>query len=136
MSKAKNLLEKLRPDRTDKKQVKTVERIAAIGHTTDAVGWRPVSYTIPDRFRQFLDNLDADIDHFIAHAHPDQYNPRFYEKTVDEEVALALQELEMQREEHIRSIHNIRTYQHASLKDMESHLQRMKETLDNIKEVQ
>ena len=83
MSKVKNILDKLRPDNTNNKQAKTVERIAAIGHTTDAVGWRPVPYTTPDRFNQFLTNLESDIDSFIAKANPDRYNPCFYERTVD-----------------------------------------------------
>ena len=75
MSKVKNFLNKLLPDRSDSKQAKTVERIAAIGHTTDAVGWRPVPYTTPDRFAQFLSDLDSDIGRFIAQAGPDRYNP-------------------------------------------------------------
>lgn len=136
MSKVKNILDKLRPDNTNNKQAKTVERIAAIGHTTDAVGWRPVPYTTPDRFNQFLTNLESDIDSFIAKANPDRYNPCFYERTVDGEVALALKELAAQRTEHVRAIHNIRNYQIASKKDIEYHLQRMEEALDRIKEVQ
>ena len=136
MSKVKNLLDKLRPDRSDNKQAKTVERIAAIGHTTEAVGWRPVPYTAPNRFDQFLSNLDSDIESFISQAGPDRYNPRFYERTVDGEVALALKELKAQRTEHKRSIHNIRIYQQASLKDIENNLQRMEEALAKNKEVQ
>lgn len=136
MSKVNNILDKLRPDRSDSKQVKTVERIAAIGHTTEAVGWRPVPYTTPDRFEQFLSNLDSDIESFIAQAGPDRYNPRFYERIVDEEVNLALKQLAPQRTEHKRSIHNIRIYQQASLKDTEGHLQRMEEALAKNKEVQ
>lgn len=135
MSKLKNILDKLRPDRTDSKQVKTVERIAAIGHTTDAVGWRPIPYTVPKRFEQFLADVDADVESFIAKAGPDRYNPRFYERIVDGEVALALKELECQRTEHKRSIHNIRGYQKASLKDIEGDLQRMEEALEKNKEV-
>lgn len=136
MSKVKNILDKLRPDNTNNKQAKTVERIAAIGHTTDAVGWRPVPYTTPERFDQFLTNLESDIDSFIAKANPDRYNPRFYERTVDGEVDLALKELAAQRTEHVRAIHNIRNYQIASQKDIEYHLQRMEEALDRIKEVE
>lgn len=134
MNKIKNMLDKLRPDRTDKKHAKTVERIAAIGHTTDAVGWRPVPYTIPQRFEQFLSNLDDNIKDFIAKASPDRYNPRFFEQVINEEVSLALKELDMQRTEHCRSIHNIRIYQNASLADIEMHLQRMKEALSKNKE--
>lgn len=136
MSKVKSILDKLRPDRSDSKQAKTVERIAAIGHTTEAVGWRPVPYTTPDRFDRFLSNLDSDIESFIAQAGPDRYNPRFYERTVDGEVDLALKELKAQRTEHKRSIHNIRIYQQASLKDIENHLRRMEEALAKNKEVQ
>lgn len=134
MSKGKNMLDKLRPDRTDKKHAKTVERIAAIGHTTDAVGWRPVPYTTPQRFEQFLSNLDSKIEDFIAKASPDRYNPRFFEQIINEEVALALKELAMQRTEHVRSIHNIRNYQNASLADIEMHLQRMQEAHSTNKE--
>lgn len=136
MSKVKNVLDKLRPDRSDSKQAKTVERIAAIGHTGDAVGWRPVPYTTPDRYAQFLSNLDSDIGSFIAKAGPDRYNPEFYTRNVDGEVALAIKELKSQRTEHKRSIHNIRIYQQACLKDLENHLQRMEEALAKNKEEQ
>ena len=135
MSKIKNMLEKLRPNQIDNKQAKTVERIAAIGHSSDAVGWRPVPYITPDRFEQFLGNLDADIESFIAQANPDCYNAHFYEKTVDGEVTLALKELAAQRTEHKRSIHNIRIYQQASLIDIENHRKRMEEAFTNKKEV-
>ena len=92
MSKVKNILSKLRPDRTDSKQAKTVERIAAIGHSSDAVGWRPVPYTIPDRFNQFISHLDSDIESFISQGNPDRYNALYFEGTVDAEVKLALKE--------------------------------------------
>lgn len=136
MSKVKNILDKLRPDSNGNKQAKTVERIAAIGHTNDAIGWRPVPYTTPDRFTNFLSNLDSDIESFIAQAGPDRYNTRFYDRIVDGEVNLAITELKAQRTEHKRSIHNIRIYQQASLKDIENHLQRMKEALTKNEEVQ
>lgn len=136
MAKLKNILNKLRPDRTDNKQAKTVERVAAIGHSSDAVGWRPVPYTTPDHFAQFLSNLDADITAFISQANPDCYNARFYERTINDEIALALKELDSQRTEHKRSIHNIRIYQQASLTAIESHRQRMEEALARNKEVQ
>ena len=124
MSKIKNMLEKLRPNQIDNKQAKTVERIAAIGHSSDAVGWRPVPYITPDRFESF-----------IAQANPDCYNAHFYEKTVDGEVTLALKELAAQRTEHKRSIHNIRIYQQASLIDIENHRKRMEEAFTKKKEV-
>lgn len=136
MSKVKNILDKLRPDSNGNKQAKTVERIAAIGHTTDAIGWRPVPYTTPDRFTKFLSDLDSDIGSFIAKAGPDKYNPEYYKIIVDGEVALAIKELKPQRTEHERSIHNIRIYQQACLKDLENHLQRMEEALAKNKEVQ
>lgn len=136
MAKKKNFLDKLKANLTDSKQANTVERIAAIGHSCDAVGWRPVPYTMSDRFTKFLSNLDTDVKGFISKANPDRYNARFYERTVKEEVALALLELTAQRTEHKRSIHNIRIYQQASLSDIEYHLQRMEEALDHNKEVQ
>lgn len=123
----KEFLANLRPDRTDSKQVKTVERIAAINHSTEAVGWRPVGYTIPEHFEKFLQNLEADVEDLISKANPDMYNPRFYDKTVDIEVEIAKKELAGQRIEHERSIHNIRIYQQASLADIENHLHRVEE---------
>lgn len=134
MTKMKNFLNKLRPDRTDGKQAKTVERIAVIGHSCDAVGWRPVSYTVPERFERFISELDSDINGFISKANPDRYNACFYNTTVDREVELALKELVPQRTEHKRSIHNIRLYQQACLLDMENHLQRMEEAFVKNKE--
>lgn len=135
MTKLKSILNKLRPDRIDNKQVRTVERIAAIDHSSDAVGWRPVPYTTPDSFEQFLANLDSDMERFIAQANPDRYNACFYETTIDAQVNLALKELATQRTEHRRSIHNIRIYQRASLTDMENHLHRMEEALAKNKEI-
>ena len=135
MFKLKNILNKLRPDHTDNKQVETVERIAVIGHSCDAIGWRPVSYAIPKHFEQFLSNLNTDMEHFIAQANPDKYNAHFFVSTIDNEVALALKELATQRIEHKRSIHNIRIYQKASLTDLTNRLKRMEETLKKNKEV-
>lgn len=134
MNKIKNILSKLRPDRTDSKQAKTVERIAAIGHSSDAVGWRPVSYTIPDRFNQFISHLDSDIESFISQSNPDRYNALFFEGTVNAEVKLAVKELAVQLTDHKRSIHNIRLYQTASLKNLETNLQRMEEAYAKNKE--
>lgn len=136
MAKLKNFLDKLRPNRTDSRQVETVERIAIIGHSHDAVGWRPVPYTTPDRFEQFLSSLETDIDTLISKANPDRYNARFYEETINNEVELALKELISQRTDHKRSIHNIRIYQQASLTDIENHLRSMEGALSGNKEVQ
>lgn len=129
-----NLLDLLNPHRTNAKQARTVERIAAIGHSCDAVGWRPVSYDMPERFERFLDTLESDIDSLIAGAHPDLYNARYYEETVDREVQIALMELRSQRTEHLRSIHNIRIYQNASLEDIHSHIRQLTESLNSKEE--
>ena len=134
MSKFKNILNKLRPNHTDNKQVETVEHIAAIGHSCDAIGWRPISYSTPKHFEQFLSNLDTDIEQFIAQTNPDKYNANFFVSTIDNEVALALKELATQRTEHRRSIHNIRIYQKASLTDLTNRLKRMEEALNKNKE--
>lgn len=134
MGKKKRFLDMLRPDRLDSKRDAAAERITAIGHSSDAVGWRPVPYTTPERFEQFLSDLDPDIESFITKANPDRDNPHFYEKTVDKEVALALKELESQRTEHKRYIHNIRIYQQASLTYMQNHLRSMEEALARKRE--
>ena len=77
MSKLKNFLNGFRPDRTNAKQMKTIERIGVINHSCDAIGWRPCLYTIPAQFEHFLKELDSDIDAFISKAGPDCYNARF-----------------------------------------------------------
>lgn len=130
MSKMKNILDKLRPDHNDNKQAKNVERIAAIGHTSEAIGWRPVPYEIPKDFQNFLNHLDSTIDAFISQAGPDRYNARYFEEVIETEYLRALKELVLQKTEHIRSIHNIEIYQKASLSDLEFDLQRMEEALD------
>ena len=127
MSKLKNFLNGFRPDRTNAKQMKTIERIGVINHSCDAIGWRPCLYTIPAQFEHFLKELDSDIDAFISKAGPDRYNARFYETTVDREVELALKELAAQHVEHKKSIHNIRIYQQASLLNAEAHLHEMEQ---------
>lgn len=133
MSKVTNILDKLRPDRNDNKQVKNVERIAAICHTSEAIGWGPVPYEIPKDFQNFLDHLDSTIDAFISQAVPDRYNARYFEEVIETEYLRALKELALQKTEHIRSIHNIEIYQKASLSDLEFDLQRMEEALDKKK---
>lgn len=127
------LLDLLNPHRTNVKQVQTVERIAAIGHSSDAVGWRPVSYQMPERFERFLANLEADIDNLIATAKPDMYNATYYEEIVAREVEIALKELLMQRTDHQRSIHNIRIYQDAALQDIKTHIRQYSEALESRK---
>ena len=134
-NKWKNVLEKIRPDHTENKQAKTVERVQAIGHSCEAIGWRPVGDTTPKQFQQFLNNLHTDIEGFISKTNPDKYNACFYVNTVESELALALKELEMQRTEHKRSIHNIRIYQKASLTDLENYLKQLEEALAKNKEV-
>ena len=135
MSKVKNILDKLRPDHNDNKQAKNIERIAAIGHTSDAIGWRPVPYEIPAAYQNFLNNLDSEIDAFISQTNPDRYNAGYFEEVIEAECKLALEEAGLQKIEHGRSIHNIEIYQQACLSDLEFHLQRMKEALDKKKEV-
>lgn len=135
MSKVKNILDKLRPDYNDNKQSKSIERIAAIGHTSDAIGWRPVPYEIPVTYQNFLANLDTEIDAFISKANPDRYNAGYFEEVIEAEFKLAVEEAGLQKIEHGRSIHNIEIYQQACLKDLKSHHQRMKEALDKKKEV-
>lgn len=136
MNKAKkNTLNKLRPDYNALKHVTNTERIAAIGHTDEAIGWRPMPYKIPDSFLQFLDNLDTDLEDFISKSNPDRYNAEYYLEVIEEACNCALKELPEQKIEHIRSIHNIEIYQQACLKDRELDLQRMEEALAKKKEV-
>ena len=68
----KTIVDRLRPDRTRNKYFKGAERKETILHSTDAIGWRPMEYYIPDRFQQFLSNLDSDIDTLISKAGPDR----------------------------------------------------------------
>lgn len=124
-----SLLNKLRPDRTDNKQAVNVEQVAVIGHSCDAVGWRPVPYKIPDDFAAFHANVENDVNAFISKAHPDMYNVHFYKGTVQSALKKALDDLESQRIEHKRSIHNIRIYQEASLTDLTLYLARLEEAL-------
>lgn len=133
MNKLKDILNKLRPDNTSNKRVKNVERVSAITHASDAVGWRPVPYATPDRFEKFLKNFDSDIESFITQAGPDKYNPRFYERTVDEEVKLALKEAASQNTEHVRSIALIRNYQNQSLKKIQLDLERLEKELERVR---
>ena len=134
MSKVKNILDKLRPDHNDIKQAKSIERIAAIGHTSDAIGWRPVPYEIPVTYQNFLANLDTEIDAFISKANPDRYNAGYFEEVIEAECKLALEETGLQEIEHGRSNHNIDIYQQACLTNLELHLQRMEEALNKKKE--
>lgn len=133
MSKIKDILEKIRPDNTCNKQARHVERVAAITHASDAVGWRPVPYTIPDRYAKFLQNLDSDIESIIEQAGPDQYNPRYFERTVDEEVDLALKEVVLQQIEHARSIASIHNYQKQSIEKIQLNLARLENDLEKVR---
>ena len=129
-----NLLNKLHPEQTDHKQAVNVEQISVIGHSCDAVGWRPVPYTVPERFAAFHANVEKDVTAFISKAHPDMYNVHFYEGNVQAALKGALNELEMQRIEHMRSIHNIRIYQNASKTDLESYLANLEDDLKKKEE--
>ena len=124
-----SFLDKLHPEHTDLKETRNVEQISVIGHSCDAVGWRPVSYTVPAEFAEFHANVETDVYAFIQKAHPDMYNVHFYEETVQLALKSALAALEIQRTEHKRSIHNIRTYQEASRTDLELYLARLEESL-------
>ncbi len=126
----KTIVDRLRPDRTKNKYFKGAERKETIIHSTDAIGWRPVEYYIPERFQQFLSNLDSDIDSLISKAGPDRYNPGYYEKIIAAEMALAMKEIERQRIEHTKDIHLIRIYQNADLETVESDIERLEQALN------
>ena len=126
----KTIVDRLRPDRTINKYFKGAERKETILHSTDAIGWRPIEYYIPERFQQFLSNLDSDIESLISKAGPDRYNPGYYEKIIVAEMALAMKEIEQQRVEHTKDIHLIRIYQNANLKAVESDIERVEQALD------
>lgn len=126
----KTIVDRLRPDRIRNKYFKGAERKETILHSTDAIGWRPVEYCIPERFQQFLSNLDSDIDSLISKAGPDRYNPGYYEKIIVAEMALAMKEIERQRIEHTKDIHLIRIYQNANLEAVESDIERVEQALN------
>ena len=122
-------LSMLHPDQTDHKQAVNVEQIAVIGHSCDAVGWRPVPYTVPEEYSAFHSNVRQDVTEFILKAHPDAYNVHFYEERVQVALKKALDSLEGQRVEHMRSNHNIHIYQQASKNNLESYLARLEDAL-------
>ena len=126
----KTIVDRLRPDHTKNKYFKGAERKETILHSTDAIGWRPIEYYIPERFQQFLSNLDSDIESLISKAGPDRYNPGYYEKIIVAEMALAMKEIEQHRVEHTKDIHLIRIYQNANLKAVESDIERVEQALD------
>jgi hypothetical protein len=127
-----NILAKLRPN--NNKQVKTVERIAAIGNSCEAIGWRPIAYELPNRFVSFQKNLTKNLNDCLATANPDIYNAHYYDENIDMEVQIALQELDSKRIDHIRNIHNIRIYQEASKLDIENQLHELEKNLLKNKE--
>lgn len=129
-----SLLNKLNPKRTDNKSVVNVEQVSVIGHSCDAVGWRPVAYSVPDAFERFHANVEKDVAAFISRAHPDMYNIYFYEETKEAAVKKAMTELDVQRAEHQRSIHNIRIYQDAALTDLVLYLTQLEEELKRKEE--
>ena len=134
-NKKRSFLDILRPGRTDRKEVKTVEQFSVIGHSCDAVGWRPIPYTIPEEFAAFHAGVERDVSELIQKARPDMFNVRFYDETVQAALRTALDALESQRTEHMRSICNIRTYQEASKADLELYLARLEEALGRKEEL-
>ena len=134
-NKKKSLLDILHPRRTDQKEVKTVEQFSVIRHSCDAVGWRPIPYTIPEEFAAFHADVEKDVSELIQKAHPDMYNVRFYDETVQAALRTALDALESQRTEHMRGIYSIRTYQEASRTDLELDLARLEDALRRKEEM-
>lgn len=126
----KTIVDRLRPDRIRNKYFKGVERKETILHSTDAIGWRPVEYYIPERFQQFLSNLDSDIESLISKAGPDKYNPGYYKKIIVAEMSLAMSEIDRQQVEHTKDIHLIRIYQNADLETVESDIERLEQALN------
>ena len=76
----KSIFDYLHPNRTDSKKAESIEQIAAISHSCDAVGWRPVPYKIPEEYSAFIENIDRDVLDFINQAKPDMYNAKFYDQ--------------------------------------------------------
>ena len=134
-SKMGDVLNKLRPDKTGNKKVVNVEQISAIGHSSDAVGWRPVPYTVPEDFEAFHTNVEKDVTDLISKANPDMYNVHFYDDTVRTALKSALDVMQEQRIEHKRSIHNIHIYQDGSLKKLSSYLASLEEELRRKEEL-
>ena len=133
--KKKGFLDMLHPARMDYKEAKNVEQISVIGHSCDAVGWRPIPYTIPEEFAAFHADVENDVSALIQKAHPDMYNVRFYDETVQAALRTALDALESQRTEHMRGIYSIRTYQEASRTDLELDLARLEDALRRKEEM-
>lgn len=127
------LFDLLKPNRMDK-QPKTVEHIAMIGHSCEAVGWRPIDYELPDIFQSFMTRLDSELETYLEEGKPDMYNARYYDELIDAKVQLALCELKKQRTEHLRSIHNIRIYQSANHEDMTLHIRDLTAALNEREE--
>lgn len=123
------LFDLLNPNRMNK-QSQTVEHIAMIGHSCEAVGWRPIDYQLPKSFLSFMSQLDSELDAYLKEGKPDMYNARYYDELIDAKVQLALCELKKQRTEHQRSIHNIRIYQSANHADMTLHIRDLEAVLD------
>ena len=127
----KNILDYLNPNRNANKQAKLIERVSAITHTSDAVGWRPVSYEMPQRFQSFIAD-DSDMDDLLSKTNADMFNARFYEGTIDAEKAIGKCELSPQKIEHKRVIHQIRIYQKASLLNIQQQIARLEVELARI----
>lgn len=133
MGKVKSILEKLFSRGTDKKHKSDNERIVTIDHRCEAVGWRPLPYTMPERFSEFQKNLDSDIDSFIKKANPDQYNKAYFDAIIDEEVKLALCECEPQRTNHGYSIADIEGQKKTKMRELDDIIREMEEHLDELR---
>ena len=123
----KNILDYLNPNRNANKQAKLIERVSAITHTSDAIGWRPVSYEMPQRFQSFIaDDSDKGL---LSKTNADMFNPRYYEGIVDAETAIGKREVSPQEIDHKRVIHQIRIYQKASLLNIQQQIARLEDEL-------
>lgn len=124
----KNILDYLNPNRNANKQAKLVERVSAITHTSDAIGWRPVSYEMPQRFQSFIAD-DSDMDNLLDTTNADMYNARYYESTVAAEQKIGKCQVSPQEIDHQRVIHQIRIYQKASLLNIQQQIARLEDEL-------
>lgn len=129
----KNILDFLNPNRNANKQAKLIERVSAISHSCDAIGWRPLPYALPQRFQSFIAD-DNDMADLISQTNADMFNPRYYEGIVDAETAIDKCEVSQQKIDHVRIIHQIRIYQKASLLNIQQQIARMEDELARSEE--
>lgn len=127
-----NIFSKTTPEVLSKRQAGLNNRISVITHMTDAVGWRPVEYEMPDRIQHFLAGLEGNATRFLDSTKPDMYNARFYTATISHEIQVALTYLEREHIRNRKNINGIREYQNAVRNKLKTRLDRLQNELERI----